>query len=172
MWLSNFISIKWWDDSFFYESLNLFLSFLFFEELQLKDNKLKDNLFLIPSLFDFFKSKAIIADKSMDSHQVIMDIDDTEEAEILINDEITLFKTASLFKYLYSIDKSKFLEVLKTFVASHSSVNSSRLAGYREFIEVYESFGEKGINSPIYQFEYNLMNEKVARLLVSNLCTY
>jgi aminopeptidase N len=167
MWLSHNISIKWWDDSFFFEAINLFLASLFIEEVQSMEKFKNVDFPLLFNLFDFFKSKAITADKSMDCHQVILDIDDTEEAEILIDDEITLFKTASLIKYLYSIDKSNFVSILKKYFQTYSSGLSSKLAGYRDFIEIYENFEnntEKNIFAPIQQFKYYLVNERVPRL--------
>ena len=101
MWLSHSISKKSWEDSFFYESFNLFLTVLFFKEKSETDKNVHDDFKYVWLMFDFFKSKGIAADKSFDSHQILIDIEDSEEAEIFTDDEITMYKAASLVKYLY-----------------------------------------------------------------------
>lgn len=169
MWLSHDISIKWWDDVFFFEAINLFLASLFFDEIRKSmshEFNFFDNTFL-SNLFDFFKSKAISADKSMDCHQVILDIDDTQEADILVNDEITLFKTACLIKYLYSMHKSNFLSTIKSMI-NYSCELNPKSASYRDFVENYENLENSNEQnnefSPIQQFKYYLVNESIPRL--------
>jgi hypothetical protein len=62
-------------------------------------------------IYDFFKTKATIADKSTDSHPVRQEIHDSEEAELFTNDEITIFKGFCLVKYLHSLDPNKFMKI-------------------------------------------------------------
>lgn len=162
MWLSNSITIKWWEDSFFFSSLNLFLTHLFFIH---NKKKLDEDLQNTHLLFDFFKSKAILADKSNDTHPVLMDVENTEEAEIFF-DEISCFKGACLIKYFYNINQDTFDHVLKSFISLYTN---KKAAGYREFFDIYSMVQQAESKEdtyflPLNQFEYLLINERVPRL--------
>lgn len=128
MWLGHSIIIKWWNDIILFESINLFLSHLYFKEKKDSDNF---NTWL---MFDYFKSKAIIADKSLDSHPINQNINDSEEADFLI-DELTIYKGASIIKYIYYLDEEVFWQSMKPFV-SH---NLNKSVCHLQFLEIYET---------------------------------
>jgi hypothetical protein len=59
-----------------------------------------------------YKTKALIADKDIDYHQVHMEVRDTEEAEFFF-DETTCFKSAGLLYYIYNQNDKAFINHIK-----------------------------------------------------------
>jgi hypothetical protein len=97
------VSFSWWDDVFAFDALNLSITILHILEVY---NTQSDLLTLV---FDNFKTRAIVADKSLDSHPVIVPINDTEDAQILL-DEIFAYKGACVF--LYFANKYKLSDII------------------------------------------------------------
>jgi hypothetical protein len=101
---------------------------------------------------------------SSDSHNPWVEIDDSDEADFLIQDEISFFKTMCNFVYLNSLDSDKFMKGVQNFL------QTEKLGSYSIFIKKFEEvFNLSGqINDnlllPLNQFNYYMNNEKVARL--------
>jgi hypothetical protein len=83
-------------------------------------------------VFNNFKTKAFINDNDIDNHKLLMDINDTEEAQFYF-DESTCFKSAGLLKYLYSKDENIFIISIKELLMLFKGENIS----YRNFFNYY-----------------------------------
>ena len=169
MWIAHYFSIKWWEDSFLLESLNIFTTHLFFKET----NSNQTSSQITELIFDNFKTKAIVADKSSDHHPVWMQINDSNDARILF-DEITCFKGASLFNYFYSLIGEQFWNNLGNFL--NASRAHERLIFCELFFQYFENIDitEKKyiptmskntkIDTPSDELKFFLKNSKMSRL--------
>jgi hypothetical protein len=100
---------------------------------------------------------------SSDSHCAWVDIYDSNEADFLIQDEISIFKTMCNFHYLHSLDKDKYLEAVRYFL--RSKILGNYLNIMKKFEETfYDSTNNEHISSSLNQFKYFMNNEKVPRL--------
>jgi aminopeptidase N len=169
MWVSHYFSIKWWEDSFLLESINIFTTHLFFKET----NSNQNSTHITDLIFDNFKTKAIVADKSSDHHPVWLQINDSNDARILF-DEITCFKGASLFNYFYSLIGENFWNKLEKFL--NSSRANERLLFCELFFKYFENIEttenkyipctskNTKIESAADELKFFFKNSKVSRL--------
>jgi aminopeptidase N len=171
MWLSNDITIKWWEDSFFFEGVNLFMTYLYFKQKTGKQSEGMAKSELSMLVFDHFKSKGIDCDRSVDSHNVFLDMYDTEEAEIFF-DELTCYKSAALIKYFYYLNEEIFLQSLKQFVKI--SIKSS--ASYVDYFKIHEDMWSNkylGYNdTPKEHLRYYLKHNNIPKLYCVNFYIY
>lgn len=179
MWFSHHFSFDWWEDAYLFDSLNVFTSHLFFKEKNeiLKLNNPQNSISDL--IFDHFKTKGIVSDKSSNSHPVWMDVRDTDDAKIFC-DEITCYKGASLFNYLYSLIGERFWSFLSSLLNSHEQ--NGKFITSEEFLKTLENFDNHSseenttytastedttlydILSPANQMKYHLRNHGMSRL--------
>ena len=145
MWLGNNVSLDWWDDNFFYEGVNLLMTKLYLDDIKEND--------ISRFMFEHFKSKAIDGDRSLDSHIILNEIIDTEDAEVY-SDELTIFKTAALLYYFYRLNTDKFLNSIKKLL-------KCKTASFKDFCDIYS---ENQPNANLNQLKFYLGNKNISKL--------
>lgn len=159
--LNRLFFFSWWDDVYFFQAMSIFLGNLFFKEKLTKKSGIEKYLDTY-LMYDFFKSKAIIANKNENSHPVRMEINDSEEAE-LFYDEITIFKNFSLIKYVYNLEKELFENSFRAFI-------DSKKFQFIKIDDFYGIYSHSDVNSkneilfPMNQLSNYMTNNKLPSL--------
>ncbi len=109
-------------------------------------------------IFNNLKNRSFKIDLLPDSHKIDLDIQNTEEAFNLF-DEVLIYKTASIFDYINSIEEAKFKELIKRII------NPTIMIGKKDNL-----FNRKAFYEDLHSIQFkNKQKEVYLELRLSNV---